>query len=146
MRQVTTITNVYKFDELSEKAKANALSLLRDINVEYEWWEFTCDDAERIGLKIEGFDTYRGEIEGKLTEDTVDVAKNILREHGEICETYKLAKNFLYERDEEEFERAIKKEYLSMLANEYDYLTSDEAIIETIQENDYEFTESGKLY
>ncbi|HXP48576.1 MAG TPA: hypothetical protein VN922_01415, partial [Bacteroidia bacterium] len=31
------------------------------------------------------------------------------------------------------------------LRNDYDYLTSDEAIIETIKANEYQFTKDGKL-
>jgi len=31
------------------------------------------------------------------------------------------------------------------LSNEFDYLTSEDAIIETIEANDYYFTEDGKL-
>ena len=30
--------------------------------------------------------------------------------------------------------------------NEYDYLTGKEAIIETIEANDYDFTAEGELY
>jgi len=37
------------------------------------------------------------------------------------------------------------EEYLSLLRQEYEYLTSKDAIVETIQANDYEFTEEGKL-
>jgi len=32
-----------------------------------------------------------------------------------------------------------------MLREEYDYLTSDEAVIESIEINNYEFTEDGTL-
>jgi hypothetical protein len=32
-----------------------------------------------------------------------------------------------------------------MLSKEYDYQTSEEAIIETIKANDYDFTENGNL-
>ena len=32
-----------------------------------------------------------------------------------------------------------------MLRNEYEYLTSEEAVIESIRANEYEFTEDGKL-
>jgi len=32
-----------------------------------------------------------------------------------------------------------------MLQKEYEYQMSDEAIIETIEANEYEFTENGKL-
>ena len=52
-----------------------------------------------------------------------------------------------------EIEENIISEYKNMCAElyktlekEYDYLTSKEAIIETIEANDYEFLETGKLY
>jgi predicted transcriptional regulator len=32
-----------------------------------------------------------------------------------------------------------------MLQKEYEYLTSEEAIIETIEANEYEFTEKGEM-
>ena len=44
-----------------------------------------------------------------------------------------------------EFERALKEEYLSILRKEYEYLTSEESIIETIEANEYEFDEEGNL-
>lgn len=37
-------------------------------------------------------------------------------------------------------------DFLSQLQKEYDYLTSKEAIIETIEANDYDFLETGKLF
>lgn len=33
-----------------------------------------------------------------------------------------------------------------MLRKEYEYLASDEAVTQTIQANDYEFTKNGDLY
>ena len=41
-----------------------------------------------------------------------------------------------------EFSNKIYRE----LEKEYDYLTSEDAIIESLQANDYEFTEGGKIY
>jgi hypothetical protein len=93
--------------------------------------------------------------------------------HGENCDTRTLADEYLKdhdkiideaERDEDgeladeytvdklldelnaEFQRALGEEYLSILRKEYEYLTSEEAIIETIQANEYEFTEDGKMF
>jgi hypothetical protein len=47
---------------------------------------------------------------------------------------------------ESEFEADLISEYAHMLQREYDYLTSEEAIRETIEANDYDFTEDGKLF
>ena len=54
---------------------------------------------------------------------------------------------------EEEFENAVKEflrslleDYSIILQKEYEYLTSEEVIIDTIRANDYDFTENGKLF
>lgn len=44
-----------------------------------------------------------------------------------------------------DFRKAILEDYLSMLRKEYDYKTSEEAIIESIQANEYMFTDDGSL-
>lgn len=152
---------VYTFDELTEEAQDRAIEKQADINVDYEWWDSIEDDAEQIGLSIIEFDTYRRTVKGKLLNDAIDVAEAIIRNHGEDCDTYKLAKRYIedYEalpqdedgwRDseeiDEEFEYALSQEYLSMLIKDYEYLTSREAIIETIVANDYSFTEDGNLF
>lgn len=46
---------------------------------------------------------------------------------------------------EDEFLKEISEEALSMLKNDYEYLTSRESIIEMFEANEYEFTEEGKL-
>jgi len=146
----TTTRTLYKFEELSNKAKANAAALLCNINVDREWWEFTYEDAARIGVEITEFDINRGDyLEATFIGDIGNIAVKILAEHGSSCETYRLAKEFkaYYEFEErcEEFKRKLKEEYLKILRSEFEYLTSYESIVETIQANDYEFTEDGKL-
>ena len=185
MRQEVITRDLYTFNELSDSSKQHALEELWDLNVDYDWWEFTYDDAAHVGIKITGFDLDRGrDIDGGLTEAAIDVAENILREHGGMCETYKTAKAFLdliipvkarhekaeriaedyghhklsgrvydlqvelenqIEELEDEFTRDILADYLQILDREYDYLTSEEAIIESIEANKYEFTEEGDL-
>ena len=46
----------------------------------------------------------------------------------------------------EEFQRTICEDYRIILQQEYEYRISEEAIIEVIKANEYEFTEDGKLY
>ncbi len=163
----TKTINLYSFDELSEKAKSKAIENLYDINVNHEWWDSTYEDAKNIGIKITGFDTgRRNDITGEFILSSHEVAANIIRDHGETCETNKTAQTFLdstnsvqceypdgegeeYESQmmelEDEFLNSILEDYLTILRDEYEYLTSDEAIIETIQANEYTFTEIGKL-
>ena len=174
MRIDTVETKVYPFDELSDEAKQAAIENLYDINVDYAWYEPTYDDAEVIGLVITEFDA--NHCDGQWTEDAEDVAKLIIENHGEDCETRKDAEEFIvqvgraqaifeamrvppydssyHEFDEsdeyeelcEEFLAAICEDYSIILQKAYEYLSTEEAIIETIKANEYEFTEAGKLY
>lgn len=163
---------LYEFSELSEEAKQKAIENLYDCNVNYDWWESVYEDANNIGLKITGFDLDRGSYcKGDFNLSANEVAQNIFNNHGEQCETYKTATKFMdewqpvfdeymdenspnYESSESEdkltdleddFLKSLLEDYRIMLTKEYEYLTSKEAIIETIESNEWTFTENGKL-
>ena len=156
---------LFKFSELSEDAQKKAIEKLSDINVDYDWWEVICEDAENIGLKITEFDLYRMSIDGNFNLSAAEVAHNIMNELGVMCETYKTAETFLNEFNpvfaeymeteegedklidlESDFLNSLLEDYRIMLQKDFDYLTSEEAIIETIEANDYDFTANGELY
>lgn len=160
----TKTYNVYKFNELTEESKQKAIENLCYINVDHDWWEFTYEDAKTVGIKITGFDIDRGAYcKGDFIESPLTVIELIKENHGESCETYKTA--LQYEKlilecpkDEEgetieneleviedDFRNSILEDYRIMLEKEYEYLTSKEAIIETIETNDYDFTIDGEL-
>ena len=150
----------YTFDELSETAKEVALYNNRDINTCHDWWDWTYQDAENFGIKILSFDVYYKNIDIRLTLDPLDVANNILNECGPTSDLYSFAEAYRYaynklddtgdDTDEklEElasvFKHALRKEYIGILAREYDYLESDEAVTDAIMSNMFEFTEDGK--
>ncbi len=167
---------VYKFDELTEDQQQKVLENYAYINTEYEWWDSAYEDAETVGIKITEFDIDRNRhCKGDFIEDAEDTAKKIIKEHGESCETWGTATNYLAERAElvkkysdgiqtdtvtedneydfdnacneldAEFLRSILEDYLIMLQKEYEYMTSEEAITETLKINDYDFTEDGKI-
>ena len=164
--------NIFKFNELNEEAKQNAISNLYNINIDYNWWEFIYEDAKNIGLKITSFDLDRNRhAKGEFILNAPEVAQNILSNHGKECETYKTAESFLevwqpifnaymdeesekYESSESEdemqeleddFFNSLLEDYSIILQNACDYLQSDESIIDTIEANDYEFTEDGEM-
>lgn len=169
------VVKLYEFKELSEKAQDKAIELLYDINVDHDWWESTYENAENVGIKITGFDLYRYSITGHFIEGACITAREILGNHGRNCETYKIAKSFLEEWDnlvaehsdgndtervceekedafdkladplESEFLKSILEDYRIILSKEYEYLTSKKEIIETIEANEYFFTEDGKI-
>jgi len=166
----TVKIKIYKFAELSELAKSKVIEKLSDINVNYDWWESTYEDAERIGLKITGFDLEHAT--GRFLLSACEVTQNIFNEHGENCETYKTAVKFLkewqpvfddymnehsekYESSESEnelqsleddFLHSLLEDYSIMLQHELEYLQTDVAIIETIERNDFWFKETGEIY
>ncbi len=163
----------FKFSELSDKAKQKALEKLADINVDYEWWQFTYEDAKNIGLKITSFDLDRHQdATGNFIAGALECAHKIEAGHGAECPTYITVKAFLADRDElvalaprdengefedereldsaldaceAEFLKSILEDYSIMLQSEYEYQTSEAQIIESIEANDYDFTAEGKL-
>ena len=157
---------LYKFEELSKEAQQTAIEHLSDINVNYDWWESTYEDAANIGLKITSFNLDRDRhAKGEFTLSANEVAANIFRDHGETCETYKTAELFMEEWQpvfdeymqteegedklldiEDEFLKSLLEDYSIMLQSECEYLQSDEAIKETFIVNDYDFTKDGKRY
>ena len=162
----TKTINLYQFSELSEDAKEKAIQKLSDINTDFDWWSSTYEDAKRIGLKITFFDLDRNRYaKGYFIDNATNCAESILQEHGKDCETYKTAKEFLNDLDEltgkfeniedcpeddiedieNEFLKSLCEDYSILLQNECEYLESEEAIIETIQANEYDFDEDGNL-
>jgi hypothetical protein len=79
---------------------------------------------------------------GGFNPKIIDAAER--DEDGELSDEYAVDK-LLGDLDTE-FQRALGKEYLSILRREYEYQTSEEAIIETIEANDYDFTEDGRIF
>lgn len=163
---------LYSFNELSSEAQNKALSKCVTINVEHDWWDSTYMDAEQVGLKITGFDLDRNKhATGQLTLNALEVAQNIINNHGEECETYKTAQKFLSEHapifadymneNSEGYESAenegklsdlesgflddLLSDYADMLQKECYYLMSDESIKETFEANDYTFEQDGKM-
>lgn len=169
MRNITT--TVYKFAKLSEQGKAKAIQGLSSINIDFDWWQYTYLDAKNVGININNFELDR-DIDIGLY-DCLETAQKILKDHGLTCDTYNNAEQFIKERDElvskysgggdkvpeeneydfdceldeleSEYKKTLEEDYLSMLRNEYEYRTSKEAIIETIEANEYEFTAEGEL-
>lgn len=160
----TIQTTIYKFNELSEQAKKKAIEKLKETQLDYDWWKFTYEDSERIGLRITEFDIDRNKhVKGEIIGKHEETAKLILEEHGETCDSHKLAASFLEELKriedlgyssvcetdiedlEQEFLSNLLKLYANILQEECEYLQSDNSIIECINTNDYEFTGDGKL-
>lgn len=139
---------VENWSEIPDKVKENIFSKHGDICVDYGWWEFIYDDAESIGLKIKYFDIDGGRISGYLMYDAFITKKLILANHGKSCDTYQTVKSYDLRRkdfSESEFEHELLQDYLKILRKEYEYLASEEAIVETLQANEYIFDKRGNI-
>ncbi len=161
MRTVTKTINVYKFEELTKEAQDKVIQTIAPWQVENGWYEDLYEDAKTIGLQVIGFEVDGNRFaKGRFSDSAMACAEKIQANHGEECETRKTADKFLSDRIdlfvgdseadeselEEQFLKDILSDYADMLQREYDYLTSREAIIETINANEYEFTEDGKIF
>ena len=155
--------SVYTFEELTEEQQQKAIERYFNINVDYEWWDWIYDELDNLGLKCHGFDIDRGSYcKLSFVSSAESVARNIINNHGETCDTYNTALKFLnayeslseesndYDNNiknlEDEFLQELSEDYLIMLRHEYEYLTSEEAIKETLIVNEYDFTIDGKIY
>lgn len=165
---------IYIFDELSETAKENARDWYRQ-GFDYDWWDCTYEDAKNIGLKLTGFDLDRNRhATGKWLWSALETAHKIIEDHGEHCETYQTAKDYLVTRDElvkkysdgtdqvtedneydfdqecddidADFLRSLLEDYSILLQKEWEWMNEDEQVDEAIRANEYEFTEDGKRW
>ncbi|MEE9581105.1 MAG: hypothetical protein V3V74_07315 [Nitrosomonadaceae bacterium] len=174
MRTETITTNIYEFNELSDKAKEKARDWWKECTTIEDWSEQTYEDAAMVGIKIIGFDIGRGD--DCMFDDSFDadeVYAAIIKNHGEKCDTYKsvYAYNAAKEatlkqapRDEagdfidedilddklnvlvKELKHNLQKDYLKMLRSDHDYYFSDENVSENIITNEYEFLENGSKH
>lgn len=149
----THTVHTYSFDELSDSAKESARDWYRQGALDYDWWDSVYEDAAMVFLKLEYFDLGRAQsISGKLECGVHDTVQAILAQHGKHCDTYKLAQEYYRRKhlgnpmDEEEFTQQILEEYRVILQHEYEWLMSDESVDETIEANEYQFTESGDIW
>lgn len=185
MRTITETIRLRKFDELTPEEQEKVISSNYDFNVNDDWWDMTYMDAENVGLKIEEFDLDRNRhCKISFMWSALQTAEQILKDHGEDCDTYKTAQEYMEERNrliveqcqyeadclcsnkedweweelmyypeelyiediDNDFRRALQEDFASILQHEYDYLTSEEAIRESIEANEYEFTDNLKIY
>lgn len=157
---------VYKFEELDKQTKEKVIDNYRYINVEDTfWYDWIKEDFNRLGLDIQEFDLGNRNYIKIYIDNFEETSNNIIDEFGDSVPIQKTAKNYIDEynkiqanfKEDEDIERELEildeeyqKEYsediLSYLRANYEWEITDEAIIETIEANDYDFTTNGKIY
>lgn len=151
MRQVTKTFNVYTFEDVKQNPELlqTVLEKHADFNVDHAWWIPVYEDAQIVGVTIEGFD-------GLFNLDSIDVedlehtANTIIANWGDTCNGATQAKNFLASDKSQvhidKFEDDLTLVFKYLLSEHYDYLISEEGIIEALESNEYEFLEDGSIY
>ena len=176
--------NVYKFKELTAEAKEKAIESCRDINTDYDWYQFIFEDwtekLERQGfldarIYFSGFYsqgdgacfTCKIDLEKLLTgrrlksvyKKAIDSYNNDylsieIKTSGHYSHEYTMSLDYYDQKDvvTEKLADFIITEARNQaqtiykeLKESYEYLTSNESIIETIESNDYDFTVNGKI-
>lgn len=160
------LVNLYKFSELPETAQKKAIEKHLDILTHWDWWEYIYEDAQRIGLSIHSFDLYPYSIDIRYEDDPEYVANQILKEWGGLTKMAELANNYLasaaklqvFETDEElidsdelielneDFLNDLGKYFLNFLQTDYEWRTSDSAIGEELEFQDFYFLEDGSRF
>ena len=197
MKQITI--NTYKFKELKKEVKEKVIDDNREVNVNYEWWEFDVVDLKdrikaELDLDIENvyfelmsrgnnihidsqevigglcskypklydleipnkfglFCNYLGGgLSGGLNGSEFDEEHIVMEEEYaedesinkevEMVMNNKIKHNIM--KDLTKLQEMLKNFYIG-LNESYDYLMSDESIIETIECNDYRFKECGEM-
>ena len=156
---------VYKFDELDEQTKEKVIENYRFINVEDTfWYDWIKEDFNRLGLEIKEFDLGRRNYVKIYIENFEDTSNYIIEEFGDSVLIKQTAKNYLKELKEivsnfkededidrefetldENYQHEFEADILSYLRANYEHDISDEAVIDTIEANDYDFTTEGKI-
>jgi len=108
MKTEVITREIFTFEELSEDAKQRAIDNLREINVNYEWWDMTYDNLRELaemcniaGFDIEGFDLDRAQsiaLSGSVDyADLQSFARQPIKEDGYklLDELHKFAKSAL---------------------------------------------------
>lgn len=128
--------------------KVNSFDIGRRQECEIEFYEDSFDVATNI---VDTFGEAMDIVKG--SKNFIKDRDALVKKYGEGNDTdgYSVKMELYDEFDEEEadltheFQRELSVEILHWLRDEYEYLTSEEAIIETIEANDIEFTKEGKL-
>lgn len=153
MREVTV--KLYKYSELSDSAKEKAREWYLngwDFNF---GWDCIKEDAKSVHFALKEWE-YRRYLRADFIGSAQETATAIVADHGDVCDTHKLATAYLKaigaEGVTDEQREAIDYDFLVDLCEAYRVMTdrdyeaeqTEEYIADVMECNEYEFLESGK--
>lgn len=141
-RQETIVKTYLKFNELTKEQKTKVLDKLRDINVDGDYWYDFIYDEYRARLETMGYYDIEFQFSGFWSQGD-GASFSAKHENGNIYTTGMYCHSGSMRCDENEGllseAKAIADELYRDLEKAYEYSTSDEAVTESIEANDYEF-------
>lgn len=170
----TIAQNIYTIKELPKDVQKKVIEKNRHINVEHEWYDFIFDnfiiEAKKYGFIVTSKDIhfsgfysqgdgacFDGEIKTRFKNVRFDIRKNHFA--GNYCHSTTRFIDFenLYpdkplskidkklKELQENYKMLCDKLYKT-LSDNYEHLTSDESILESLEANEYYFYNNGEFY
>lgn len=147
MRQETILKTYLKFNELNDSQKKRVLEKLRDLNVDHDGWhDFVTEDFTEK-LKSLGYTNIKTYFSGFWSQGD-GACFSATKGDLEVTQFGRYYHEMTMQCDDKsllEESRDLARQYYRDLQKNYEYLTSDEAIIETIETNDYEFDQDSLI-
>lgn len=140
MRQETIVKTYLKFTELSEVQQDKVIEKNSDINVGFDWHESSYEYYENK-LKKLGFYDIKFEFSGFWSQGD-GACFTAKHSRGDITKSGWYSHSYSMRCDSDvvlTVARRLADRLYKSLRSDYEYLTSEEAIIETIEANEYEF-------
>lgn len=138
---ITIQKTIKRFSALTLKQQDKVLENLSEINVHHDWYDHTYDYYENK-LKKLGFTDIKFEWSGFWSQGD-GASFTAKHKRGDIYKRSRYAHSHTMRCDENEalllVARRIADQLYKSLQTDYEYLTSREAIIDTIEANDYWF-------
>lgn len=140
-KAITIQKTIKRFSALTPKQQDKVLENLSEINVFHDWYEYTYEYYENKLEKL-GFTNIDFEFSGFWSQGD-GASFTAKHKRGDIYKRSSYAHSHTMRCDESEalllVARRIADDLYQSLKTDYEYLTSREAIIETIEANDYWF-------
>lgn len=142
MRQETIVKTYLKFNELRKDQQAKVLDKLRYINVDHDYWSESTIDDFKTELEDLGFSDIEVSFSGFWSQGD-GASFTAKHNEGEITKSsHRYCHEMTMQCDDDallDMARDKARQLYRSLKKDYEYLTSNEAVIETIEANDYEF-------
>lgn len=155
-RTKTVTTELFYFNELSDKAQERAREWFRNGLSRTDWYQSIYDDAKTVGLTITAFELDRcRHVTGKLTCAVRESVNAIIDGHGKDTVTYKMVRGYknivgrermddVQDHLADGYRDVLCEAYAIILQDKYDYITSDAHVEAELTLNKYEFLENGQ--